>query len=100
MLQCINTSTASLARASDTRDITRATSASVAAATAGILSDSFNVLNATKFPCKGVETLTVLNNSRGVPQEGLAGRSDEGRAMVSCGLSSLSVVLPIPQKSG
>jgi hypothetical protein len=45
--------------------------------TAGILSDSFNRLGATNFPCKAVEDMRV------VAEYGGTGGIDEGRAMVS-----------------
>jgi len=57
---------------------------------AGILSDSFNVLKETSFPCQAVQELTVMKDKTGALQEGPAEFSrDEGRAMVSP---------PLPQK--
>jgi hypothetical protein len=41
-----------------------------------MLSDSFNLLGATSFPCKAVQDTTVV-------AESTAGGADEGRAMVS-----------------
>jgi len=53
------------------------------------MSDSFNNLGATDFPCQAVQDMTVVRDLPIPPAPGTPG-SDEGRAMVSCPVGLLA----------